>query len=219
MKRGGIYFGLLASLVSCHEKPVVFKELPAAIFVGYQLAGDTLHVARLLTQKGVYALHRYNLLEGRETTQRAAPVRVVPPDSVRAAVAGLAARYRWRPFSSKAPEVLFVQIEPSQAPEKVGWLSLMATMNERNSLADELEEALQQKHLGDWMASDLGPGGMNILSEVTNTAAALPVLVRTLESRRLQQRARIAHRLPTKADDWRYEVVYPLNFNGKFNSM
>lgn len=60
---------------------------------------------------------------------------------------------------------------------------------------------------------------MNLLFDVTNLAAALPVVVRTLETERMQHRARVARRLMTAPNDWCYEVVYPLNYTGVLNSM
>jgi hypothetical protein len=60
---------------------------------------------------------------------------------------------------------------------------------------------------------------MNMLYEVSSSAAALPVVVRMLEEHQAQGRARIARRLMTAADDWCYEVVYPVDYTGEFNSL
>ncbi|MDB5233053.1 MAG: hypothetical protein JWR44_46 [Hymenobacter sp.] len=92
-------------------------------------------------------------------------------------------------------------------------------MNERNALETDIAAALESQHLGTWAASDLGPGGMNVLYDTANPMATLPIVVRVLEARGVQNRTRIALRLMTKADDWRYEVVYPVDFSGSFNSL
>lgn len=219
MKALVILGGLLTSLSGCHEKPPVFTVLPTEKFVGYALRGDTLRVARLLAQHNRYMLHQAVLIEGRETAQYTLPVRVVPPDSVQAVTHALRAQYKWRPWVEKQPAILFVQVEPGKDKQEETLWNIVAVMNERNSLESDLEETLQQAHLGSSVGSDLGPGGMNILFEVTDPVAALPILVRALEARCVQQRARIARRLPTTPTDWRYEVIYPVNFSGKFNSM
>ncbi|TFZ67788.1 hypothetical protein E4631_07425 [Hymenobacter sp. UV11] len=211
--------GLLAALSGCQEKPPVFTVLPTEKFVGYALSGDTLRVAHLLAQYHRYVLHQAVLIDGRETKQYALPVRVVPPDSVQFVTHDLRAQYQWRPWVEKQSVILFVQVEPSQDNQEETLWNIVAVMNERNSLESDLEKALQQANLGKSVGSDLGPGGMNILFEVTDPVSALPILVRALEARGVEQRARIARRLPTTPNDWRYEVVYPVNFSGKFNSM
>ncbi len=151
--------------------------------------------------------------------QRALPVALVPRDSVAPVQARLQKQYQWQPYVTRYSPKLFVQVDPDRDHQQESFLNLMAIMNERGSLEDAIDEQLQSQHLGSWSAGDLGPGGMNMLYDVTNPAAALPVVVRTLETARVQQRARVARRLMTAPDDWCYEVVYPLSYTGAFNSM
>ncbi|MBJ6110307.1 hypothetical protein JAO73_14885 [Hymenobacter sp. BT523] len=193
--------------------------MPKELAVYYARAGDTLHVARLLEAEHRIALHRATLVEGHAMAQRPAPVRRVPADSLESVKRQLLSHYPWRPYASKYPEELFVQVDPAAEHRKETLLNVIAIMNERGNLEDAIGEALELEHLGQWVAGDLGPGGMNMLYEVNSATTALPVVVKTLEARQAQGRARIARRLMTSADDWRYEVVYPVDFSGAFNSM
>ena len=127
--------------------------------------------------------------------------------------------YCWHPYPSKYPSKLFVQVDIPFENRKQTLFNIITVMNERNTLEEAIEDELVGRHLGEWSASDLGPGGMNMLYSVTSIDSSLSVVVRTLEAHQVQQRARIARRLMTKSDDWRYEVVYPVNFNGSFNTM
>ena len=207
-------------LAGCGTDAVVFTPLPREVYVGYRLAGDTLHVARLLKTAKQYEFHRSVIVEGPETQQQGdIPIRVVPQDSLVAVQAQLQVNYQWRPFKSHNPEVLFVQVDPSREHQKETLLSIMAIMNERGSIEDAIDEDLQSRHLGQWSAGDLGPGGMNMLFDVTSATKALPVVVKALETKQAQSRARVARRLMTAPDDWRYEVVYPTDYSGAFNSM
>jgi hypothetical protein len=219
MKKGfliGLPFLLLAG---CEHKQPVFTPLPREVYVGYSLDKDTLRVARLLETDGQYQLLRAALTEGQEMKQRVEPVIAVLRDSLSNAKARLQAQYIWHPYPSKYPSELFVQVDPAPKNRKETLLNIMAVMSERNTLEGAIEDDLAEHHLGTWSASDLGPGGMNMLYDVTSIDSALAVVVRTLEAHHVQGRARIARRLMTKADDWRYEVIYPVNFNGRFNHM
>jgi hypothetical protein len=201
------------------QAPVVHSPVPRELAVYYEQAGDTLHVARLLETSQRIELHRATLIEGHALAQRAVPVLRVPVDSVAVVRRRLAAHYHWQPYASPDPALLFVQVDPAAEHQKETAFSLIAVMNERGTLEDAIGEELEQRNLGHWAAGDLGPGGMNMLYEVSSSAAALPVVVRRLEEHQAQGRARIARRLMTAADDWRYEVVYPVDYTGEFNSL
>jgi hypothetical protein len=220
MKHSILASALLVLAAGCQSgPPPVFTTLPRELFVAYAKAGDTLRVVRLLETGGQAELHRATLVEGRVMTQRAAPTRKVPADSLLVLQALLRARYQWRPFAGSAAEELFVQVDPDLERREETLLNIMAVLNERQSLESDLGEALASQHLGEWAAGDLGAGGMNMLFDVNSPATALPVLMQVLQTHRVQGRTRIARRLMTAADDWRYEVIYPLGFSGVFNSL
>ncbi|WP_426061986.1 hypothetical protein [Hymenobacter sp. B1770] len=216
----GFYFPLFVLLMgSCQPEVTVFSSFPHETYVGYKLVGDTLHVARLLENGSQHELHRAVLIEGQETVQQAAQVQKVSTDSLAKVKSELQAAYQWRPFVSQEEELLFVQVTPAPEHQKESLLNVMAIMSERGDLEDAIGEALESKQLGEWAAGDLGPGGMNMLFNVKNAKEALPVVIQTLEIHNVQSRARVARRLMTKSDEWRYEIVFPINFTGHFNSL
>jgi hypothetical protein len=137
---------------------------------------------------------------------------------VQALKASLQARYQWRPYPSKDQE-LFVQLGPGKEGQEESIFNVIARLRERHSPEEEIGEELEQQRLGTWSAGDLGEGGMNMLYEVTSVDTALPVIMRVIQKHQLQGRTRIARRLMTTADDWRYEVIYPIGYSGAFNPL
>ena len=202
---------------SCQSAPEVFNPLPREAFVGYQRTADILRVVRLLAVGGRYELHQSVIVKrrGRGAAAGAGQSR----DSVVVVQARLQKQYQWRPYVTSDPQVLFVQADSASDHRQETWFNIMAIMHERCTIEDAIDDQLQSQHLGSWSAGDLGPGGMNMLFDVTNPAATLPVAVRTLETERMQHRACVARRLMTAPNDWCYEVVYPLNYTEVSNSM
>ena len=217
----GLLIGSAALLgAGCGQQaPVVYSPVPREIAVYYDRSGDTLRVARLLDVNEQIELHQATLVENHTMVQKAAPVQRVPADSLASVQSKLRARYHWQPYVSSSPQELFVQVDPEGEHREETFLNIIAIMNQRNNLEEAISDELARQQLGSWAASDLGPGGMNILYDVKSATAALPAVVRTLEAHQAQGRARIARRLMTSDDDWRYEVVYPVGFTGVFNSM
>jgi len=179
----------------------------------------TAALARLLATGPDVVLHQAVIVVGREYVQQALPARNIAPDSMATLQRKLQGRYQWKPVSGQRPAVLFVQMDPKPEHQKESLLNLMAIFDERNTVEGEISEALELHQLGSWAASDLGPGGMNILFEVSDVNAALPVVLQALARHKAQSRVRIARQLLTAPDDWRYEVIYPVAFNGTFNSL
>ncbi len=119
--------------------------------------------------------------------------------------------YKWTPL--KGNEILFIQIQPTVFKDEIQLL------NKRQEIEDKLDKALDNKKLGEWLASDLGPGGGNILYIVTNTDKSLKIILDVLQQNKLDKNVLIGRRVLISEDDWFYEVIYPTKYSGDFNTM
>ncbi|MBS7566095.1 hypothetical protein KHS38_16930 [Mucilaginibacter sp. Bleaf8] len=119
--------------------------------------------------------------------------------------------YNWIPYDGD--KLLFVQITPQPLEDDLTMLDL------KGNLEDEIATELEKEQLGEWMASDLGPGGANMLFTVYDIDSALTIVLSAIGARHLSKNTIIARRVMTKQDDWFYEVLYPAHFTGQFNTM
>ena len=119
--------------------------------------------------------------------------------------------FKWTPY--KVGLTLFVQIEPSAFKDE------MEALDKRQDIEQKIEIALKSKGLGDWTAGDLGPGGANMLFEVSNVDNATSVILEVLTKAGLDKKTIIGRRIYTEEEDWFYEVVYPNTFNEVFLTM
>lgn len=95
----------------------------------------------------------------------------------------------------------------------------MQALDIRQDIEQKIEKALKAKGLGEWTAGDLGPGGANMLFDVSNIDNAISVILEVLSNAGLDKKTIIGRRINTEVEDWFYEVVYPTNFNGVFLTM
>jgi hypothetical protein len=119
--------------------------------------------------------------------------------------------YNWTP--TKGRDILFVQIQPA------GFKTEMELLNIRQKIELKLTSALENSGIGEWSASDLGPGGGNILFEVTNMDSALKSILQVLKQNNLDNRVLIGRRVLISNEDWFYEVIFPTKYSGDFNTM
>ena len=118
-------------------------------------------------------------------------------------------------------EISLEQIAPLGDPISisVSGYSLSLRLNEAEHIEVELTSELGSKKLGEWAASDLGPGGGNILFAVTNVEDALQTILQFLKRNNLDKNVLIGRRILISSDDWFYEVIYPTKYSGDFNTM
>jgi hypothetical protein len=119
--------------------------------------------------------------------------------------------FSWTPFKGNA--ILFVQIQPA------GFKNEMELLDVRQKIELKLTSELENKKIGEWFASDLGPGGGNILFNVTNIDSALQAILQVLKQNSLDQKVLIGRRVLISNEDWFYEVLYPTKYSGDFNTM
>ncbi|WP_281764370.1 hypothetical protein [Neptunitalea lumnitzerae] len=89
----------------------------------------------------------------------------------------------------------------------------------RHSIEEKIHEKLNSNGLGEWIAGDLGPGGANMLFEVTEWEKSIQLIMDILNQESLLDKSLIMKRLNTAEDDWNYEIIYPIDYNGVFNQM
>lgn len=109
-------------------------------------------------------------------------------------------------------KIIFVQMQPKNEND-------LQVLDLRNSMEEKIHEKLNSNGLGEWVAGDLGPGGANMLFEVNDWDKSIKLIVEILNNENLLDVSLIMKRLNTAEDDWNYEIIYPIDYNGVFNQM
>ncbi|AHM59271.1 hypothetical protein D770_05020 [Flammeovirgaceae bacterium 311] len=112
-------------------------------------------------------------------------------------------------------EVMFIQLIPDSA---MGNLEFLGFMNLRQEIEEKIDARLRAKDLGEWFAGDMGAGG-NMLFFIDDWDSATEITLEVLREEALLDHVLIAKRILTAKDDWNYEIVYPLTYEGIFNQM
>lgn len=112
-------------------------------------------------------------------------------------------------------DVMFIQIIPDST---MGNIESLGFLNLRQDIEGRIDERLKSKNLGEWFAGDMGAGG-NMLFFIDDWDNASETVNELLREENLIDHVLIAKRINTKTDDWNYEIVYPLEYEGIFNQM
>ena len=107
-------------------------------------------------------------------------------------------------------DVLFVQLQLSGK-------DTMELLELRHQTEGEINRRLSVSSMGRFIAGDLGPGGANMLFETEDWVAALQLILEQLNGEGLAGDCLIAKRVYTAEDDWAYDIVYPVAYEGVFN--
>ena len=113
---------------------------------------------------------------------------------------------------SKADFDSFFQIKPGN------FKSDMQLLDIRQKVEIELTKAIEKKNSGEWFASDNGPGGGNILFSVKDIKETINAAKTIIYSRNLENDILIGRRVNIADDEWFYEVIFPQNYSGEFNT-
>lgn len=116
---------------------------------------------------------------------------------------------------STEKDVMFIQIIPDST---MGTFDVLRFLNFRQKIEEQIDEALKRKNLGEWFAGDMGVGA-NMLFFITDWDKANEAVMEILKQENLLDHVLITKRIGTSEDDWNYEVVYPLEYEGIFNQM
>ena len=112
-------------------------------------------------------------------------------------------------------EVMFIQILPDSAMSDIEYFKFL---NLRHNVESEIGDLLEIKGLGQWFAGDMGAGA-NMLFSLNSWNEANELVIEYLKNENLIDHVLIARRFTVSSDNWHYEIVYPLKYEGKFNSM
>lgn len=219
--RAVLLLSLIFSLYACAQNTGNKKQqagrgnknnAPKEIWTIYDRQDTLVHVKRLMNTDSGLTLFTYDINSADPIATRQVSVnsKKLSGDSEAASAKAQSTNYQWIPY--KPATVLFIQVEPS------GFKDEMEALNRRHEIEDKIDEALKAKGFGEWIAGDLGPGGLNMLYAVPDIDQATPVMLDILAKNRLDKKAIIARQLDVAKDDWFYEIIYPLNFTGVFLS-
>ena len=86
-------------------------------------------------------------------------------------------------------------------------------------MEEKIHEKLESNGLGEWIADDLGPGGANMLTKVTEWEKSIQLILDILNQENLLYKGLLVKRMITAEDDWNYEIIYPIDYDGEFNQM
>lgn len=109
-------------------------------------------------------------------------------------------------------KIIFVQMYPRNEND-------FHILDLRHKMEEMIHEKLKSHGLGEWIAGDLGPGGANMLFEVTEWKKSIRIIMNILNQEGLLKNSLILKRLNTAKDDWNYEIIYPIDYEGEFNQM
>jgi hypothetical protein len=110
-------------------------------------------------------------------------------------------------------DVMFIQIVPDSTMTS---LQAFGFLNYRQEVEEIIDEAFIKNRCGEWFAGDMGAGG-NMLFFIDDWELAIQTVIEELKKENLLDHVLIARRHNTDADDWTYEVVFPVEFEGVFN--
>ncbi len=109
-------------------------------------------------------------------------------------------------------KIIFVQMQPKNEND-------FQVLDLRHKVEEKIHKKLKSNGIGEWVAGDLGPGGANMLFEVTEWNKSIPIIMNVLNQEGLLKNSLIMKRLNTAKDDWNYEIIYPIDYDGVFNQM
>ena len=184
----------------------------------YKMPDDTIAFRRILASNSEIALQNGQLYldEYGLTHQRFEAVTTFKNESK--TIDSLSMHFEkegWTTKLGKERDVMFIQIIPDSAMsnlESFGFVDL------RQSVEDKIDEALKRGNLGEWFAGDMGAGG-NMLFFINDWDSATELVLEVLNEEGLLDHVLVTKRIMTGEQDWNYEIVYPVEFEGVFNSM
>ena len=194
---------------SISQKTVLTKE----VWTLYSKQKTIFHVKRLLSSDTGLILLSYdiNTSEPEAASQTFISNKTLANEKEVVSVKSKASNFNWIPY--KAPPTLFVQIDGRAFQNEMQELSI------KQDIEQKIKIALKLKGLGEWTAGDIGPGGVNMLYEVSDIDNAISIILQVLKNEGLSKVITIGRRVNIEAEDWFYEVLYPTNFTGIFVTM
>jgi len=184
----------------------------------YKMPNDTIEFRRILASDSEIVLQNGQIYPDEYDLTHQRFGRVTKFKRISKIIDSLSMLYEKEAWATKLGndrDVMFIQIVPDSAMsnlESFGFVDL------RQSVEDKIDEALKRGHLGEWFAGDMGAGG-NMLFFIDDWDSATELVLEVLNDEGLLDHVLVTKRIMTGENDWNYEIVYPVEFEGVFNSM
>jgi hypothetical protein len=217
-------FIFIVVLLGCSYQPKEkrlsqFKNNDSQIIESfYKIQNDTIEFIRLLTDKDVLIIKEGQIRFGEYALTYQEFKRTIKIAKNSENVDSLLTHYENDGLVTKIGnerDVMFIQIVPDST---MGNLEALGFLNLRQEVEGQIDEALRAKDLGEWFAGDMGAGG-NMLFFIDNWKQSIEVVKTELEKENLLDHVLIAKRITISPEDWNYEIVYPVEYEGVFNQM
>ncbi|WP_157491440.1 hypothetical protein [Flammeovirga sp. SJP92] len=211
---------LITVIIGCSYKPnekrlLNFQNHNAEILTSlYRIDTDTLQIARIISNDGKQLLKLGKIWMGDYAITHQefiSTTEIKNKDSIQKAYK----RDGYTHQLMNERDVMFIQIVPDSGMSEI---EAFGFLNFRQEMEDKIDLALKQKHQGEWFAGDMGAGG-NMLFFIDNWEQAIKTVKNELANEDLLDHVLITKRLNTAPDDWTYEVVFPVEYEGVFNQM
>jgi hypothetical protein len=219
MKNSVLFVGFLFGLFSCGQKSNSKKSqttltknnfITKELWTLYSKQDSVIHVKRLVSSDTGLTLLSYeiNTSEPEVAKQSFISSKSLSDINEGTIIKSQYSNFNWTP--NKVTPILFVQMQyPAFKNE-------MEALDKCGEIELKLDKALKLIGLGHWIAGDIGPGGANMLFEVSNIDNAISTILELLAKEGLDNKSVIGRRINEDSENWFYEVVYPINFNGIF---
>ncbi|MDR6240080.1 hypothetical protein [Aureibacter tunicatorum] len=207
---------LLILLMACNDADKAYYLKPvdlAYLETVYRNDFDTVNYVRFFeNEEGIHKLSGViRFTEDFLSLQSVSSRRLIAKDSLSSTI-DLHLNNGYRKEFDNEEKVMFIQLQISTN-------SLESAYEFREQIGERLVGFIEYQNLGSWMAEDFGAGGLNCLFVVNDWDKAQRDIIRFLNGEKLLDKVLIAKRLYVSDENWQYEVVYPANFSGAFNSM
>lgn len=184
----------------------------------YKMAHDTVEFRRILASDSEIVLQNGQLYFNDYGLTQQRFVAVTEFKNKPNIIDSLSVHYQndgWVSKLGKERDVMFIQIIPDSTMSN---LEAFGFVDLRQSVEDKIDEALKRGNLGEWFAGDMGAGG-NMLFFIDDWDSANELVLEVLNDEGLLEHVLITRRIMTGEEDWNYEIVYPVEFEGVFNSL
>ncbi|MBL0740748.1 hypothetical protein [Chryseolinea lacunae] len=185
---------------------------------GYKKQGDTIHFKRLAVKELLLLVQEGKIFHGHLVISQQKFKAVSEfekalgvADSLMAAISAEG----WAPKLAEGRDLMFIQVIPDSV---MSTLDVLGFMNLRHRVESKIDNALLSAGAGEWVGGDMGAGA-NMLFEVDNWDNANQMAMKILKDEDLLDHVLIAKRVLISSDDWQYEIVYPVEFEGVFNDL
>ncbi len=106
-----------------------------------------------------------------------------------------------------SPKVIFIQLKTKDNPD---------LFQKRKIISKKIEDKLTANNLGTSYGIDKGDNVINLEVEVNDRDRSLAIIIEVLKEENALQHCIIGKRIYIEADDYLFEIIYPIDFEGQF---